>query len=536
MIGLTVVGLALVLLVGVPVAALFVTALEDGLGTAWRSLVTGAGGSAARNTIWTALAVTVLAVTGGTLAAFATEKAVVPGRRALRAAMVAALLAAPLVSALGWARAYGPAGLSDRLLDVAWPGLYGPAGIVVVLATGALPLTYLVVATGLAARAEPDAERAARASGATAAQALRTVTLPLIRPAVGAAAALVFVSATNSFEVPAVLGIPAGFPTMTTRLYQNLALSADPQSFLVAVALATALVVLALVVVGAADARIGGTGARRTGGATGSVTRTGRRSWRSVGSAALLWAFLVVTAAVPLVALVLVALTRGVGLAPVPANWTLAHFADALDGHTAAALGNTILLASAAATGAVLLGGLTAALARNRGGRSIGTAVTLPFAIAGSALAVAVLLAYGGFLRDTLAIILVAYLAKFWALGHRPLTGAADRLPTDLVRAARASGADPVTSVRTVVVPLLRPALAAAWLLVFLFAVHELTMSSLLYGPGTETLAVVILNLQQLGEVTVTSALSVLLTALIAAAALLLLAVRRAAAGRDGAR
>ncbi len=94
--------------------------------------------------------------------------------------------------------------------------------------------------------------------------------------------------------------------------------------------------------------------------------------------------------------------------------------------------------------------------------------------------------------------------------------------------ASRASGAGPATAARTVVAPLMAPALIGGWLLVFLFAVHELTISSLLYGPGSETLAVVILNLQQLGDVTVTAALSVLLTGLIAVAALLLLVVRRA--------
>jgi iron(III) transport system permease protein len=233
-----------------------------------------------------------------------------------------------------------------------------------------------------------------------------------------------------------------------------------------------------------------------------------------------------------LLALVLVALTKGVGVTPVPENWTLANFDAVLDAHTYAALANSLVLAAAAATVVVLLGGLSAALSRRRVGRALGTLVTSSFAVAGSALAVAVLLAYGDFLRDTLAIILVAYLAKFWALGHRPLAGAADRIPADLVRAGRASGAGPVSSVRTVVAPLMRPAVAGAWLLVFLFAVHELTISSLLYGPGDETLAVVILNRQELGDISATSALSVLLTLLIAAAGLLLLAVRRAAGRR----
>lgn len=515
----------LILLVGVPLIQLFGTALEDGTGALRRTLG-GSTGRAVFNTLWTSVAVTAIAVTAGTGAAFATERSSAPGRRWLRVALIAALLTAPLVSALGWARAYGRAGLADQVLGWHWDGLYGPAGIVVVGAVGAVPLAYLVVASGLASRAEPDLERAARASGATPWHVTRSVTLPLARPAIGAAAALVFVSAVNAFEIPAVLGIPAGFPTMTTRLYENLTLSADPAAFNAAVVLAAALVVLSLVVIAPVDASTGGARARRTGGTMGAVGRSRRAAW---WLAAAWWVFLAVTTVLPLLALVLVALTRAVGLAPVPSNWTTNNFATALDGHTYAALSNSLLLSGTAATVAVLLGALTVAVARTRGGRALGTAVTLTFAVAGSALAVAVLLAYGRFLRDTLAIILVAYLAKFWALGHRPLAGAVDRLPDDLVRAGRASGARRFDVLRTIVAPLLRPALAGGWLLVFLFAVHELTISSLLYGPGDETLAVVILNRQEIGDVAVTSALSVLLTALIAVAAVLLLVVRRAA-------
>ena len=65
------------------------------------------------------------------------------------------------------------------------------------------------------------------------------------------------------------------------------------------------------------------------------------------------------------------------------------------------------------------------------------------------------------------------------------------------------------------VAPLLRPALLAAWGLCFLTALHEVTMSSLLYGPGSETLAVVVLNSADLGGVGVTAALSVLVTVVV---------------------
>ena len=152
-----------------------------------------------------------------------------------------------------------------------------------------MPLAYLVVAASLASRVEPDLERAARAAGASAWQATRTVTLPLARPAMAAAAALVFVSGVNSFEVPAVLGMPAGFSTMTTRLYQNLALSADPAAFTSAVILGAALVVLSAVVVGPSDVLAGMARATRTGGASGAAGTPLRRSWGL--AAALLAAF-----------------------------------------------------------------------------------------------------------------------------------------------------------------------------------------------------------------------------------------------------
>ena len=69
--------------------------------------------------------------------------------------------------------------------------------------SNAAPLVYLVAAVGLAARAEPDLERAARVSGAGPAPTLLTVTLRLLLPAVAAAAVLVFVLTLGAFADPA---------------------------------------------------------------------------------------------------------------------------------------------------------------------------------------------------------------------------------------------------------------------------------------------------------------------------------------------
>ena len=92
------------------------------------------------------------------------------------------------------------------MLGLHWAGLLGPVGVWLVLVVNAAPLVYLVVAVGLAARAEPDLERAARASGAGPADRARTVTLRLLLPAVAAAAVLVFVLTLGTLRHPAGAG------------------------------------------------------------------------------------------------------------------------------------------------------------------------------------------------------------------------------------------------------------------------------------------------------------------------------------------
>ena len=516
------VALALVVLAGWPLARLVGEGFGGGAGGPLAA-IGGDGLAAIGNSLWTSAAVTLLAVAGGLGLALLTTRRIVPGGRWLQLAVLAPLLVPDFVSAISWTRAYGPAGLSHRLLGLELPGLYGAPGIVLVLATGAVPLAYLVILAGMRVRAEPDAERAARASGASTATAFRTVTLPLLWPALAASSALIFVTSMNAFGVPGVLGRPAGFATMTTRIYGDLAFSSSDDAFLRVIGLASVLLVVAVGIVALAD-RLAPEAIARTGSSAGPSWPP-RRAAAPV--AAVAWAYVAVGVIVPLLALSLTALTRAVGLDPVPPNLTLDNFGRVLDRHALSAIGNTLVLASTTAVAAVTLGGLVVAVASGRWRRRIGSLVTISFALPGSVLAIAVLLAYGASLRDTLALIFLAYLAKLWALGHRPVAGVADRLPPDLARAARVHGASSLTATRTITLPLLAPALGAAWLLVFVFALHEVTISILLYGPRTATLAVAVMNLQQLGDPTLTAALAVLLTVLVAAVAGLLLVLLR---------
>ncbi|HEY7600748.1 MAG TPA: ABC transporter permease subunit, partial [Candidatus Limnocylindrales bacterium] len=306
-----------------------------------------------------------------------------------------------------------------------------------------------------------------------------------------------------------------------------------------AVALALALALAASLAILGAALLLGPQRSERTAGPLGDARPSAAVGRRRPSIAALLatllaWLVIGLTLVVPLVALVLSALARAPGLPPLPASWTLDNFAAALDRHALAALGNSLLLSAVAAVGVLALAGLALVAAGGRASRLASSGIGLTFAIPGSTLAVAVLLAYGPLLRDTLLIILLAYLAKFWLLGYRPLAAGLEQLPADLARAARMAGASAATTLRTITAPLLLPTAAAAALLVFLFGLHEITISSLLYGPGTATLAVVVLNAQQLGDPNLTAALAVLLSLLVALPALALLAIGRRRGGLAG--
>jgi iron(III) transport system permease protein len=523
-------------LVAVPLVSLGRIAASAGLTGIWQSLSTPASRVAVVHTVTVAAAVTVLAVTAGTALALAIERRPARSRLVPRLLVAGPLVIPEFVLGFAWSQAYGPAGLSDRLVGLTIPGLFGPAGIIVVLTVYGLPLAYLAVTAGLAARADPALERAARAAGASGRTTLRTVTLPLLRIPLLGAAALVFVTAAGSFAVPEVLGTPAGFSTMSTLVYTDLALSASPAAFTELTVVALAMVLLVLLALGPLDLWLA-----RLRPSARPDTPPAVRVRRTPGDRAvtvIVWGYALVAAGIPMLTLILTALTRGPGLAPVPANWTLANFASGLSGGAGVALLRSAGLALAAAILAPALGSLVAGLARGRWRGPLATLVTLAYAIPGSALAVGIIIGYGRWLDGTVLIILFAYVAKFWVFGHRPVQAALDRLPRGLTRAARLSGARPGTAVRTVVLPPLTVAAATAAGLVFILAFHELTMSTILYGPGTETFAVVIMNQQDLGGVGATAALALVLTVpVVTVAALVAWLARRpgSSAGRPAA-
>src|SRR4051812_7585272 len=256
--GATVAGLGLVgALVVVPLLRLVGVAWSAGVDGLEQVVTSTSFGTAVRNTVLLAAAVTVAAVPLGIALALVLRRPDVPARQLWQVAVLLPVLVPDFVLGYSWTQAYGRGGFTDTLLGWNWGWLPGAVQVWLVLVVNAVPIGYLVVAAGLATRAEPLLERAARISGAGRLAALRTVTLPLLAPVIAAAGVLVFVLTLGAFAVPQVLGTPAGFRTVTTQIYADLALGGERSSFVEAVTLALLLVLLALVCVAPVDAVLG---------------------------------------------------------------------------------------------------------------------------------------------------------------------------------------------------------------------------------------------------------------------------------------
>ncbi len=478
------------------------------------------------NTLYVSAWTTGLAGTLGTGLALLVARTDLPGRRVARDLLALPYLVPPFIGALAWLYVLGPAGF----LNQAWTALtgrpeplvaiYGSGGIVLAMTLYKYPIAYLTVLAGLE-RVDPALEEVARSAGAGPWRTARDVTLPLVAPSIAAGMTLVFLSAMAEFGTPAILGFPAKYFVLATKIYATILDFDRPYNLHAAAALSLLLVLVAGAVLALQRWWFGRRGfALAAGRGPAPVLPLGRaRPW----AAAAVGLFLILTSALPLLAVLLTALTRAYGRPLGLDNLGLENFRFLLFQIPAVwrAARNSLLLAATAATVCVLLALAVAYLehrARLRGATLLETLLTLPFAVPGTVLALAIVLAFlrpvlGVHLYNTLWIILVAYIARFLALALRPVGAAVLQLPRALEEAARASGASPWRAVADVTVPLLRSSLLAAWLLAAVPALTELTLSVILWSAGNETIGVMAFNLHEEGKVLLSAALASLIVA-----------------------
>jgi iron(III) transport system permease protein len=150
------------------------------------------------------------------------------------------------------------------------------------------------------------------------------------------------------------------------------------------------------------------------------------------------------------------------------------------------------------------------------------TMVTLPYALPGTIIAIAMILSFTQphpllhwRFYGTLWILLIAYIARFLNLGYNNISGAISQIDPSLEEAARISGASHLRAFLDILVPLLKGSMVSSFFLVAAPTLSEVTLSTLLWSVGNETIGAVVFNAQEEGKILRTAALAIVLILLI---------------------
>ncbi|HEU0159791.1 MAG TPA: iron ABC transporter permease [Hyphomicrobiaceae bacterium] len=478
------------------------------------------------NTLQLALGAGSMSILLGVPLAWATARTDMPLRRLIHALVALSYITPPYLTALAYIILLGPdAGQFNRLLRALFGFASGPInifsmpGVIFVIGIHVFAFTYFLTHSALKS-VDAALEESAQMLGAKPWQTTLRINLPLVAPAITGGALLAAIESMALFGPQAIIGTPAQIVFLPTRIYATI--GGYPPRWGEASALSLLLVVLT--VAGLALQRgylerrsfitVAGRGVR-------SRTRAlGHWRWPVFAFCLLLVFF---SAVAPLGVLTLTAFAKSWTEPLSFTNLTLQHFFTALSEDQVAVRGilNSFKLATAAATLAVLIGAAVAYLdvrTSARGRRLLDYLAILPLGLPGTVMAVGILLAFIRMplpIYGTLSILLIAYVARFLPLATRSANATLRQIDPSLEEAGRATGASWWRAVKLILLPLARPGLLVAFLLVFIPAFGELSATILLYTGGTETIAIAIYRLNDLGQLEVVSALAVFTIAVV---------------------
>ena len=534
--------LALVFLVIYPVSMLLVGALTntnpvvDGFGVynlSVANFVTVLGNP----NVHLALANSLIACAGGTALAVAIGVAFswivvrtnTPWKGFIAAASMVPLFVPPLVAAVAWSILGSPkTGLVNTMFK--WAGidwridLYSMTGLIVVFGMYYAPYVYMFTASALR-NMDPSLEEAAEVAGASATRTMLTITFPLIAPAIISGMLLSFIVMLGIYGIPAVLGAPANIAVLTTYIFKLTNWSPPLYSTAAAVAIILMVVTGALVFV--QHRVLTGRSFTTVAGKAFRPRSLDLGPWRFL-TLGLALAYLFIVVVLPLLALIVAAFRKFLFIRDMASlfdmrQYSLVHFESIFDNPlTLRSIWNTmeVGLVTAVIGGVFAFAvGYTIHRSRAPGRSALDVISTLPVAIPGLVIGVGYLWAWIGLpggLYGTIWILALAFVARFMPDTIKALSTSFLQIHRELEEAAWICGKGLLGTIRTIMLPLVRPGVLAAMSLLFILAIRELGSSLFLYTSDTTVMAVLLLDYYEGGNTGKTAAFSLVQTALLA--------------------
>jgi iron(III) transport system permease protein len=475
------------------------------------------------NSLFLASGVTITGTIVGTFFAWLVTRTDLPFKGAMKVLFLVPFMLPSFIGALAWKMLLSPrAGYINRLfMDVF--GFDGPVfdiytygGIIAVETMYLFPFVFIQVC-GALERMDPTLEESARISGADLFTITRKITIPLVLPSILSGALLIMLYSMAHFGTVAVLGIEAGIYNIPTLIYEKIHQSAGSfNSIRTGTVLATVLVITAALILWLQNKVLTRGRYQIIAGKSFRPTELKLRGLR-LPLLAFCLAYIAFTIVLPTVTIFMVGGLRTYGLPFTAENMTWENYRYILFDWqlTRDAIWNSVSLGLSAALITMFAGVIISYVIvkmKVRGKGILEFLGMLPFSVPGSVIALGVILAWSGKfgvnLYNTVWIILIAYIARYMAFSLKANSAALEQVHDSLVEAARASGATVWQALRDIVIPLVRPGMLAAFFLIFLPALRELTVSVLLYGPTSRTIGVAIYTLNEDGETVYSAALA----------------------------
>lgn len=462
----------------------------------------------------------------GTLLAWLTERTNTPLRAIFVPLAVVPLILPGVLESIAWIFLLSPkfgylnVWLRDLFGLQSMPfNVFSLPGMIWVHSVGQVPLAFLMMVAAFKSM-DPSLEESAMMSGANTWQTFRRVTLRLLMPTTGSVLLILFVRTLESFETPALIGIPARIYVYTSEIF--LAFNEYPPDYGRGGALAVGLLLLSAIGVWLY------TRATKEGKKFQTVTGKAFRPrqfdlgpWRWVGFGFLTTYFLIVV----LLPFLVLFWASFLPFFAAP-SWDAVQKLS-LDNYRYLngfrpfwdAMKNSIILSTLTATVAMMLTSLVAWIvykSRLPGSWVLDFLAFVPITIPGIVMGMSLILLYVAFpipIYGTIWVLLIAYVTRFIPYGMRAASGSILQIHSELEEAAAASGASWWKTFRRVTLPLLRPGLVAGWIYICIVSFREFSTSVLLATGESRVLSILLFTMFEQGQVTVVAAIGVLMIA-----------------------
>jgi iron(III) transport system permease protein len=388
-------------------------------------------------------------------------------------------------------------------------------GMIWVHSVGQVPLAFLMMVAAFKSM-DPSLEESAMMSGAGTLQTLKRVTLRLLMPTCGSVLLILFVRTLESFETPALIGIPARIYVYTSEIY--LAFNEYPPDYGRGAALAVGLLLLSALGVWLYTRSTRENKKFQT--VTGKAFRPRQFDlgpWRWVGLGFLGTYFLLVV----LLPFLVLFWASFLPFFAAP-SWDAVQKLSLenyryLNGFRPFwdAMKNSIILALMTATAAMLLTSVIAWIvykSRLPGSWILDFLAFVPITVPGIVLGMALILLYVAFplpIYGTIWVLLIAYLTRYIPYGMRAASGSILQIHSELEEAAATSGASWWETFKRVTLPLLRPGFAAGWIYICIVSFREFSTSVLLATGESRVLSILLFTMFEQGQVTVVAAIGI---------------------------